>query len=204
MELSPTWTLVLAPLGVLVSPFLFIRSEGLGASGHAGCSVHMPGPAGPCSPVHKPEALVAEHRWGRSGSGCLQVAGVPPLMTLEQGTEVLALEAGQPEAREPNMIEAATSPKRDGSSRPALLVPSCLSSPLARPLGEVTVDAGPWVLATQPSDSTKQPTVCRSHTHQHSLLGQGTRLQSLTAQSRLKTPSHQAGWRGHQKCKKPG
>lgn len=130
-------------------------------------------------------------------------------MTLEQGTEVLVLEAGQPEASEPNMMEAATSLRRDGSSWPAVLMPSCLSIPLARPLGEVTVDPGPWVLATQPSDNTKQPTVCRSHTHQHSLQGQGTRLQSLTAQSGLRTPSHQAGWRGHQalapqKCKKTG
>lgn len=66
---------------------------------------------------------------GRSGSGCLQAAGVPPLMTLEQATEVLALEAGQPKASEPTMDgggQFATSPKRVGSSRPAPLPPSCL------------------------------------------------------------------------------
>lgn len=79
MELSATLTLVLAPLGVLVSPFLFIRSEGLGALGHAGCSVHTSGPAGPYSPVHtQPEALVAEHRWAGVGLDASRRQGYHP------------------------------------------------------------------------------------------------------------------------------
>lgn len=51
------------------------------------------------------------------------------LMTLEQGTEMLALEAEQPEASDPRVdggSQFAVFPKWDRSSKPALLMSSGL------------------------------------------------------------------------------
>lgn len=59
------------------------------------------------------------------------------LMTLERGTEMLALEAEQPEASEPRVdggSQFAISPKWDRSSKPALLMSSGVQIPQVWPL----------------------------------------------------------------------
>lgn len=72
------------------------------------------------------------------GLGASRRAGLPHdcLMTLERGTEVLALEAEQPEASEPSMDGGglfAASPQQDGSSQPRLLMPGGLCIPYCSP-----------------------------------------------------------------------